>query len=91
MTGCHLKGMPWTLYGDSHCDILLASSCKICDLPMCNIHSLPYSDKRICEACIALSLPYKTDGDIIGKDSFSDETIRRVERLYLTNTKACKQ
>ena len=91
MSGCHLKGKPWTLSGVSHCGVFLKLPCKICDSPICYTHSMVHSDGLICESCIALCLPDKTDSNLIGKDYFSEKTIRRVERIYLTTTKACKQ
>ena len=95
MTECYLKGKPWTLSGTSYCYIFIDRYCKICNLPICNTHSLPFGSpvgiERICDSCTALRLPDKTDGDMVGKDYFTDSTIRRAERLYLTTTKACKQ
>tara|TARA_R110002033_G_scaffold15825_7_gene44402 strand:+ start:226 stop:501 length:276 start_codon:yes stop_codon:yes gene_type:complete len=91
MTECHLKGMLWFVDGRLYCGMSDPSPCKICNLMVCIMHSISFSDGRACESCIALRLPEKTVGSIIGKDYFSKDIINRVKRIYLTNTKACKK
>ena len=90
MVKCHLKGMRWGYNGLYHCALRSSTHCKLCDLPVCTMHSMPYDNRRICELCMS-SLPEKTDGDMIGKDYFIVGTIKRIDHIYLTKTKTCKQ
>ena len=90
MSECYLEGMQWGIYPESfHCIPRPSGSCKICGSHVCIMHSVDCCG-LICEPCV-LSLPEKTNGDILGKDWFENKTIKRIERNYLTTTKACKQ
>ena len=91
MVKCHLKGKQWGHDNGSYrCTLRPSIRCKLCNLTVCFMHSIPCDNVRICDLCVS-SLPIKTVDDMIGKGYFSDETIRRIERIYLTTTKACKQ